>query len=181
MKYKYRQRKEINVNRILVAIVVVVVLSSVLYFIFSKTRVSLPIGFLPELSTSGYVKTDIEAGVAEGDGVVVLTGGCYQLTANTEAAQAESIANGITKNIGFRPGTHDLMRDTLDNLGIEVVMVKIVELKNNTFYGRLILKQGNKIVSLDSRPSDGIALAVRTGSPVYIKEDLMKSQGKYIC
>jgi bifunctional DNase/RNase len=60
-------------------------------------------------------------------------------------------------------------------------MVKIVEIRNNTFIGRLILQQGNKVVSLDSRPSDGIAIAVRTGSPVYIKESLMKEQGKYIC
>jgi bifunctional DNase/RNase len=136
---------------------------------------------IPDLSTIGYLKVDVDASVSGNDGVVILQTNCYQLTAVTEQYQAQSIANGIAGKVDFRPNTHDLMKDALNNLGIEVKMVKIVEMRNNTFIGRLILKQGNKVVSLDSRPSDGIALAVRTGSPVYIKESLMEEQGKYIC
>ncbi len=182
MRYSYRPRKKlkINANRILAMLAIALVLFLVLYFVFSKTELS-PIIFLSELSTSGYMKTAVDAGVVENNGIVTLTTECYQLVANTEAVQAESITNGIAKKIVFRPNTHDLMRDALDNMGIEIVMVKITDLKNTTFYGKLILKQGNRIVSLDSRPSDGIALAVRTGADVYLKEELMKAQGKYIC
>lgn len=181
MGYQYKVKRELrNVNKILAVIAAGLVLFLVLYFVPPETKLA-PIIFLPELSTSGYMRVDVDAGVVGNDGIVVLTSDCYQLTANTEAGQAESIANGLVKKIDFRPNAHDLMKDVLNNLQIEVVMVKIVELKNGTFYGRLILKQGDKIVSLDSRPSDGIALAVRTDSPVYIKEDLMKSEGKYIC
>ena len=114
-------------------------------------------------------------------GVVSLTGGCYSLTANTEAEQAESIFNGLNKIVGVRPGTHDLMKDAFENLEIKVVMVKIVELRNDTFIGRLILQSGNRVADLDSRPSDGISIAVRTDAPIYVKEDLMKEQGTYIC
>lgn len=181
MNYRYgSKRKFKNTNRILAVVALSLVLFLVLYFGFSKTNI-VPIVFLSELSTDDYLKVDVDAGVVRGEGIVVLTSECYQLTAITEVTQAESIANGLVKKINFRPNTHDLMKDTLDNLQIEVMMVKIVELKNNTFYGRLILKQENKIISLDSRPSDGIALAVRTDSPIYVKEDLMKSQGEYIC
>lgn len=95
--------------------------------------------------------------------------------------QADSVLNGLAKKIDVRPDTHDLMKDALDNFGIKVLMVRIDDLKNNTFISSLILKEGNKIVSLDSRPSDAIALAVRTDAPIYIKESLMKSNGKYIC
>ena len=136
---------------------------------------------LPELSTQEYVEVQPDAVVVEGQGVVILTGGCYQLVANTETAQAESIANGIAGRIEVRPNTHDLMKDALNNLGIEVIMVKIVELRNNTYHGRVILRQGDRIASLDSRPSDGIALAVRTNSSIYVNENLLKTQGKYIC
>jgi bifunctional DNase/RNase len=181
MNYRYKSKKEFkNINKILAIIAGVLVLFLVLYFILPKTELA-PIIFLPELSTTGYLKVNVDAGVVGDTGIVTLTSECYQLTANTELTQAESIANGLVKKIDFRPNTHDLMKDVLDNLQIKVVMVKIVELKNSTFYSRLILKQGNNIVSLDSRPSDSIALAVRTDSPIYVKEDLMKSEGEYIC
>ena len=60
-------------------------------------------------------------------------------------------------------------------------MVKIVDLKENNYIGKLIIQQGNKVLSLDSRPSDGIALVVRTNSTIYFKESLLKEMGKYIC
>jgi bifunctional DNase/RNase len=60
-------------------------------------------------------------------------------------------------------------------------MVKITEVKNNTFFGKLILRQNGKILSLDSRPSDATAIAVRTNSPIYVKTELLKEFGKKIC
>ncbi len=136
---------------------------------------------IPELSTEGYIQVEPTVEVLEDKGVVNLTGGCYQITAYTETTQAQSIADGLAKIIRTRPNTHDLMKTVFDNLGIQVLMVKIVDMRNNTYIGRLILKQGNNILSIDSRPSDGIALAVRTNSPIYMKEDLMKMYGKNIC
>jgi bifunctional DNase/RNase len=150
-----------------------------IFFPFPTERISLI--FVPELSTFGYEEVKVDAQVIGNQGVVTLTSECYQITAYTEASQAESIINGLAKRIRFRPNSHDLIKAMFDNLGIEVVMVKITELKNNTFFGRLVLKQGQRILSLDSRPSDGTAIAVRTGSPIYIKTDLLKNLGKKIC
>jgi hypothetical protein len=82
---------------------------------------------------------------------------------------------------GFRPMIHDVVKDAFDNLGIKVMMVKIVDIKQNTFIGRLFLKQGDRILSLDSRPSDGIAIAVRTGADINMKQSLAESYGEYIC
>ena len=164
-------------------VVALAAISAIVYQFFSSdSEVKIPDALLfSKLSTYGYMEVSADAATVENVGVISLTGECYQLIANTELTQAESIYNGLTKRIDFRPNTHDLMKDAFDNLGIEVLMVKIVDLKDNTFIGNLVIRQENNIVSLDSRPSDGIAIAVRTGAPIYIKEDLMKSQGEYIC
>jgi bifunctional DNase/RNase len=137
--------------------------------------------FFPEISTFGYEKVKVDAAVVGEEGIITLTSDCYQITAYTEASQAESIKNGLEGKIAFRPNAHDLVKAAFDSLGIEVLMLKVTELKNNTFYGKLILKQGNKILSLDVRPSDGTAIAVRKNAPIYVKEDLLKEVGRKIC
>jgi len=163
----------------IIAIIVAVVALALPYF--SKVDVVTPLLPIDELSIQEYIKVDVRVSVSGNVGVVILEGNCYQLTATTELSQVESIAKGQEGKIDFRPGTHDLVKDVLNSLDIDVVMVKIVDMQNNTYIGKLILKQDDRIVSLDSRPSDGIAVAVRTGAPVYMKDDLLKTQGKYIC
>ena len=78
------------------------------------------------------------------------------------------------------------MKEIFEAMNIQVLMVKVVGIKatdetNSNYLGRLIVKQGDNVLSLDSRPSDGIALAVRTNSTIYFKESLMKERGQYIC
>ena len=163
----------------LIAIVVAVVALAQPYL--SKVDVVTPLLPIDELSTQGYTKVDVQVSVSGNLGVVVIQGNCYQVTATTELSQIESIASGQEGKVGYRPMTHDLFTDALESLDVDVVMVKIVDMQNNTYIGRLILKQDDRIVSLDSRPSDGIAVAVRTNAPVYMKDDLWKAQGKYIC
>ena len=163
----------------LLAIVIAIVALAQPYF--SKGSGLIPVISIDELSTIGYTKVDVQVSISGNVGVVTIQSGCYQLTATTEASQIESIASGQEKTVGFRPLTHDLFNDALDSLEVDVVMVKIVDMQNNTYIGRLILKQDDRIVSLDSRPSDGIAVAVRANAPIYIKDDLLKAQGKYVC
>jgi len=156
------------------------------YLILSPlpTSFSLPTIITPqisELSTVGFVEVKPEAVVIETIGVVSLTGGCYQVTANTDVAQAQSIVNGIEGTISDRPNAHDLMKEIFEAMGIKVLMVKVVDIKDTNYIGRLIVKQGDNVLSLDSRPSDGIAIAVRTNSTIYFKESLMKERGKFIC
>ena len=136
---------------------------------------------LSDLSLVGYVQVSPNATVAGVNGIINLTGNCYNVVGNTDAVQAQSIIDGIAGKIRERPGTHDLVKDAFQNFGIKVLMVKVVGLQNNHFIGRLILQQGSTILSLDSRPSDGIALAVRMNSKIYFKEDLLKQHGEKVC
>ncbi len=136
---------------------------------------------LPELLTTDYTQVSVDADVVNGIGVVVLTGGCKQIIANTEAGQAESIAFGLVGYVGMRPNTHDMTKDAFENFGIKVNMLKIVEVRNGTFIGRFVLQKGKNIVSLDVRPSDGTAIAVRVGAPIYVKDSLLEEFGEDIC
>lgn len=79
-----------------------------------------------------------------------------------------------------RPLTHDLYMQTLEAFGAKVCRVIIVNMKDEVYYARLILEAENevmerKIVELDARPSDSIAIAVRCGAPVFVVEELWKS------
>lgn len=77
-----------------------------------------------------------------------------------------------------RPLTHDLMISLFQGLGVSVERVVITELKNSTYYARLILQQqnelGRKIVELDARPSDCLALATAQKRPVYVTRRLFE-------
>lgn len=134
-----------------------------------------------QLSLEGFTEVKIEAEVVGDYGVVTLTSNCYQITAITEPSQARSIKNGLVGKIEFRPTTHDIMKTIFDEVGIKVLMVKVYDVKNNTFLGKLFLQYDNNVLDLDSRPSDATAIAVRYGAPVYVKNELLKTYGKYIC
>jgi uncharacterized protein len=73
-----------------------------------------------------------------------------------------------------RPLTHDLLRSVVDKMGGEVEQVSITDLRNDTFYAEITLRVNGSRLNIDSRPSDAIALAVRTHVPVYVSEDVME-------
>ncbi|MFQ3675386.1 MAG: bifunctional nuclease family protein [Endomicrobiia bacterium] len=74
-----------------------------------------------------------------------------------------------------RPLTHDLLKNVVETLGgiVELVLISLV--KDNTFYAEIHIRVGEKKFVLDSRPSDAIALAVRTSSPIYVSEEIMST------
>lgn len=136
---------------------------------------------IKDLSTEGFVAVRPTVDVSDGNGLIGLTGGCFRMVAGTETGQAQSIRDGLEDVTGPRPNTHELMRDAFDSLGIKILMVKITELRGNNFFGKLLLQQGNTLLALDAKPSDGIALAIRTGAPIYFNETLLKERGEKIC
>jgi bifunctional DNase/RNase len=89
------------------------------------------------------------------------------------AFEAQAIALEMEGIKPPRPLTHDLLKSTIDNLGASVQEVIIDELKENTFYAKIILEVSSLTNDIDSRPSDAIALAVRTQAPIYVNEDVM--------
>ena len=72
-----------------------------------------------------------------------------------------------------RPMTHDLMDDMLEKLQAECTRVSVTELRENTFYASITLKVDGREVEIDSRPSDALALAVRTQAPIFAHEDVI--------
>ncbi len=74
-----------------------------------------------------------------------------------------------------RPMTHDLLKNTLAELGGAVEFVEITELKENTYYASINLKISGKEITIDSRPSDAIALALRTKSPIYVAKAVLEA------
>jgi len=72
-----------------------------------------------------------------------------------------------------RPMTHDLLNDMLTELEVACSKVSVTELKENTFYASITLRLDGKEIDVDSRPSDALALAVRTSAPIYAAEDVI--------
>lgn len=76
-----------------------------------------------------------------------------------------------------RPLTHDLLIQTVEQLGAKLDKVVIDKLQNNTFYAKLFLKRNGEEVVVDARPSDSVALALRADAPVYVSEEVMGAAG----
>lgn len=88
--------------------------------------------------------------------------------------EATSIATQL-ENIEFpRPMTHDLIKNLISHLGIHVERVEVCDLKDNTFYASIYLQEGDKVSKIDARPSDAIAIALRTQSPIYVSEAVIE-------
>jgi len=91
------------------------------------------------------------------------------------AFEAQSIALELEGIKPPRPLTHDLLKSMIDNLGATVNEVVIDELKDNTFYAKITIEYSSITNQVDSRPSDAIALAVRTESPLFVAESVMQA------
>jgi bifunctional DNase/RNase len=88
--------------------------------------------------------------------------------------EAEAITLSLQEVEVTRPLTHDLLRNILQELDAEIIQVNITALRDDVFYARIIVTINSREISIDSRPSDALALAVRAHVPVFIAEDVMK-------
>jgi len=91
--------------------------------------------------------------------------------------EATSIASAL-KNIKFdRPMTHDLFKNLIESLDMEVSKVEVCDLKDNTFFAKIYFTSQEKNFSMDARPSDAIAIALRFRAPIYVDDKIIeKSQ-----
>jgi bifunctional DNase/RNase len=92
-------------------------------------------------------------------------------------AEAISIYYALRGDVPPRPMTHDLMVDIIGKLNAKVEKIIIDDLIDNTFYARVILKQNDKTIEVDARPSDSIAIALRLACPIYVEEDVIDEAG----
>ena len=89
--------------------------------------------------------------------------------------EVKAISDEIEKISAPRPMTHDLTRNLIHHLNAELDRVVINELKDDTFHAVLRLKQNGESISVDARPSDAIALALRADCPIYVSEHVLQS------
>lgn len=90
--------------------------------------------------------------------------------------EAQAIGMAVRKESFVRPLTHDLLKAVVRGLGAELERVVIHGIENSTFLARLVLSREEEIISIDARPSDSVALAVRTNSPIFLTQELLNSQ-----
>ena len=92
-------------------------------------------------------------------------------------AEADAIAVRLQEVAVARPLTHDLLRSVIDSLGASVDYVIVNDLSNDTFFARIMLQIDGRVMEIDSRPSDAIALAVRVQVPIYADESVLEKAG----
>jgi uncharacterized protein len=119
-------------------------------------------------------------------GILPANSGCAIFVGNEEKVFVIQVEHNMGAVIGMflrdtpkeRPLTHDLMNNVLKGFGISIERVLITDLKNSTYFARLILKQdnelGQKIVEIDARPSDCLALATAQKRPIFVRSALFE-------
>jgi uncharacterized protein len=88
--------------------------------------------------------------------------------------EASAIATELEKVVFSRPMTHDLLNECLKTLNITVSKIEIVDIRNNTFFANVYLNREGQNFSIDARPSDAIALALRAHAPIYVEESVIE-------
>lgn len=89
-----------------------------------------------------------------------------------EATSMATELEGITM---ARPMTHDLLRNMIEEVGGRVEAIEVTDLQDNTYYAAIRIKVGERVISVDSRPSDAISLALRTKSPIFVAAKVLES------
>lgn len=88
--------------------------------------------------------------------------------------EASAIATELEKITFSRPMTHDLLTDILRIMEVEVTKIEINDLRNNTFFANIYIVKEGKTIIVDSRPSDAIAIALRTNAPIFVDEKVIE-------
>jgi len=92
--------------------------------------------------------------------------------------EASSIATALENIETPRPMTHDLIKNILDSLGVKVLKIEVNDLKDNTYYALIHVDVNKKRMVIDSRPSDAIAIALRTKAPIFVEESVIQRSAK---
>jgi bifunctional DNase/RNase len=93
------------------------------------------------------------------------------------APEAEAIAMAIQGHEPQRPMTHDLLKNTIGDLGGQISHILVTDIQENTFFARIVIEQQGRTIEIDARTSDAIALAVRTEAPIYVETHVLDQAG----
>ncbi|MDK9700028.1 MAG: DUF151 domain-containing protein [bacterium] len=92
-------------------------------------------------------------------------------------AEAQTISTLLRGQKYERPMTYDMFQSIIVAASVSVLKVSIIELKNNTFFAEIDLQCGDDVKTIDARPSDAIALALKTGAPIYVAKKILDETG----
>ena len=168
---KIRSRRKRNLAYIITTLIIILAVTAIssFYIVYTQSQLQKML-----LSTEGFIEMEVEKLIPVGSNTLIqLKNDCSELAFYISPWQASSIQEGIENTTPFRPSTHDILVDILEGYGIEPMLVKITKLSDRTYFAELTLKRGSHFLTLDTRPSDAIALAVRTDTPVYVNESLI--------
>jgi hypothetical protein len=127
---------------------------------------------------AGYVPADVLEVVGN---TIVIGNDCKAIVADTSPERAVSIQNGMEGFIDTRPNTHDTFLEALRSFNITLEYVTMDRYDGENFYSNLVLSTDSKMLKLDTRPSDAIAMAVRANVTIYINSVLLDAMGQDIC
>ena len=162
----------------LAAVFIAGVLMGVLFAAPQAQDATLPVpAKRAEIPLDGYEKVSVSMQFND----LIFSSQCYKLSMTVADTQTLSISYGIANTTYERPLTHDIMESMLENYGIETLLVKIESYSDGIYYAKIFLQQGNKVLELDSRPSDAAGLAVRVNAPVYFRKELLEQFGLRTC
>lgn len=88
--------------------------------------------------------------------------------------EADAIALALGKVITPRPLTHDLIKNVFDGFNIKVLRIVITEIIDNTYYALIYATDGKREITIDSRPSDAVAVALRVHAPIFVEEGVLE-------
>lgn len=120
--------------------------------------------------------TEIRINAATQEALIILTerDGDRHLAMAIGQCEANAIKHRVWKIVPTRPLTHDLLASVIAAMSGEVEQLVVNDLKDGTFFAQLTILQDGEEILIDSRPSDGIALALRVGCPIYVEEHVLE-------
>lgn len=90
--------------------------------------------------------------------------------------EADSIALALGKVATPRPLTHDLIKNVINSLKLKITRIVVTEILDNTYYALIHVTDGKKEVTIDSRPSDAVAVALRLNTPIFVEEGILEKR-----
>ncbi|NOZ81617.1 MAG: bifunctional nuclease family protein [Candidatus Micrarchaeota archaeon] len=133
---------------------------------------------MPESEPEGYVPANV---LDVRENTIIIGNNCTAIVAETSPERAYNILLGMEKIVPERPTTHDTIAQILKSFNITVLRLTLDSYDGRYYYSSLYLSGGRKILRLDVMPSDGIAIALRTGAEILINSTLLKEVGVTIC
>lgn len=165
---KKQKIKKVIMKKYLLLIILFSVLV-LLCFIFFYAKLS-------EAFIKDYIKMDIKKIEYTGDSsVIYLKNNCLEFSFYTTADQGESIEAGLYNISSERPVTHDIIIKLIEKSDLKPVMVRITKISGSSYYGELVLEKWLIPYIIDIRPSDAVAIAVRSNTPIYVNKNLVKN------